>query len=148
MNLQNDQVMIKPKHILMTGLTIVGTYTFYQLFLVLQKFYHVYKIVANLKNNKESAKIYNHHIEIPYTHLNTPYIVRLPFNPKLAAKMSQCQMKAKIDGREYDITQQEGLPYLISADDLGADYMMLYNDMTEEEIVYDDDKIPYYLEFE
>ena len=42
------QSYVKPKYILLTGLTIISGYASYQLFFMLQKCYQFYKIKHNL----------------------------------------------------------------------------------------------------
>ena len=147
MELQNESYF-KPKYIMVVGLTMIGSYTTYKLFILAKQCYHYYKIIANLKTNKNTAQVFDHYIEIPYTYLNTNYIVRLPYNQRLAAQMSQIDVKAKWEDQEFDLNQQSGIPLMICANDLGVDSIVCYNNMTDEEDVYVQNHWPYYFGLE
>lgn len=57
---------------------------------------------------------------LSYNHLGVDRMVYLPFNPRLVSKMSGHRAILIKEGEEIDITQQVGLPYLVTAADLGG----------------------------
>ncbi len=82
--------------------------------------------------------------DIYYERMNSKYRVSIPFNRKYIVAMSQ--FKAELlyqDGTSLDITQQPGIPYLVSAVDLGGNIIRITNQ--EYGVAYDYiDKPPMY----
>ena len=123
---------VSTKTIVLTSLGLATMITTYKLYGYLKGLYQIYKVIKNLNPDIKSAQLYDYHIEIPYRYLNTNYIVRLPFDHNQVAKMSSFTLTGKKGDDEYDLTQQPGLNYYITADDLGVDYIMSYNEDTDE----------------
>lgn len=57
---------------------------------------------------------------LTYDRLGKKYLLYLPYDSRLMARMSGHQALLIKDGIEIDITQQPGIPYLVTATELGG----------------------------
>ncbi len=62
---------------------------------------------------------------INYTRGNENYSIRIPYSRRLSGKMSQYEVLAIYADHTENITQQSGIPYLITPQMLGADYFLV-----------------------
>lgn len=84
--------------------------------------------------------------QISYQRVNSKYPISVPYNRKYVIAMSQ--FKAELlrkDKPTLDITQQPGLPYLVSPSDLGGYMIKITNEETGSVASYID-KSPMYAE--
>lgn len=119
--------------ILSSGL--LATYLSYYLY----KQYQNYKFLFNLSLQKEEcdeAKINNNHIIIPYKHNHNNYKVILPYDRSMLFTMSNYLVKSVKNNQEEDITQQPGIPYLITSEDLDCDKIIVVDLNQEVERVF------------
>lgn len=91
-------------------------------------------------NEKPSIDIYDEgRAFINYEYCNNTYKIMIPFNRSYVAKMCEFQVYL-IDehGKEINITQQPGIPYLNSAEDLGGKLIRITNEGTGAFHYYDE----------
>lgn len=77
---------------------------------------------TNSKDNNNTINFKDNHVNITYYFNGNFHNLRLPHNPKNKIKMHQ-MILVKNDNNEYieiDITHKHGLPYYLSAKDLGG----------------------------
>jgi len=58
--------------------------------------------------------------EIVYNRLGKSYKLIVPFSRSLSSTMNKCRLYLVSENKEIDITQQPGIPYLVSASQLGG----------------------------
>lgn len=88
-------------------------------------------------------KIVGNHAVLCYTRLNKEYKLYVPYNRMKSLSSDITALLVK-NGKEINITQQPGIPYLVSANDLGGEKIILTNNITGSSFDYFDDKIPMY----
>lgn len=82
---------------------------------------------------------------VSYQQLGSNYTLSVPYCRKYVAPMSQ--YKAELVGSETTIiTQQPGVPYLVSAEELGGDLIRITNEETNKQYEYVLDIPPMYAE--
>lgn len=96
----------------------------------------IQKVVDKVLENYPPPKS-SHSIEISengrslimsYTHLGRDYKLFLPYNRRATIPMAQYKASLnKRDGLNIDITQQPGIPYLVTPEDLGGDSITILN---------------------
>ncbi len=67
---------------------------------------------------------------IKYSRFNTNYLLFVPYNRKLAVKTGTHKALLVKGQEEIDITQQPGIPYLITAEQLGGECIKIIRDET------------------
>jgi hypothetical protein len=103
-------------------------------------------LTDNKKNiNKSHLSKSGKCIHIYYEYLGKEYVLTVPYSGLSSVDMIQYQMDAIYqDGRVLTITQQPGLPYLVSTKDLGCSKLKATNHETDIYHEYKDDEKPYY----
>jgi hypothetical protein len=102
----------------------------------------------NIENKPQTSFVINDtdmSANIVYERLANKYILFVPFNRKYIASMTQ--FKAELlrkNDTPIDITQQPGIPYMVSAKLLGGDSIRITNQETGN--YHDYDNIPGYAE--
>jgi len=82
--------------------------------------------------NDEGTKI-----TIVYNHYNQSFKLVLPYNRSFVAKMGMFSAELIYgDGRVVDITQQPGIPYIISAADIGGREIRITNRANGNVMIY------------
>lgn len=80
---------------------------------------------------------------ISYSRLGEHYVVHLPYQRRSVTKMLSFNAAVhKNDGSVINITQQPGLPYLTSANDFGAERIVITNGENGKTASYTGDTIP------
>lgn len=85
-------------------------------------------------------------ITINYYAHNRPYCITLPYAPHRRSSMMPLQVFLHKDGQNFDITHQEGVPYLCSAGELGGQYIEVVNQDLDETYLYHDQAPGYCIE--
>ena len=82
---------------------------------------------------------------LTYNRLGTDYILLIPFDRKKIVDMSQFKVELlRYDKDSVDITQQPGIPYMITAEQLGGYAIKVTNHESEIIYEYDMHTIPLY----
>ena len=82
---------------------------------------------------------------IIYERLGSQYILLIPYSRKHIAHMTQFTVELLRDDKEpLNITQQPGIPYLVSASDLGGSAIRIFNEDTGISHEYIGTAIPMY----
>jgi len=107
----------------------------------LKTYKHASAIKTWWHQKENQATIHDGYIKIDYYYLNALYSVRLPYHRECLADMAQrCVFAVNQNDTLIDITQQPGIPYSISPQNMGVDHFIIYDDTTELE--YEIDKAP------
>jgi len=125
-------------------LGVSSAITFYYGCKMAKQCYSIYQVFKNI-NHQDQAHIFDNYIEIPYKHMNINYKVWLPYNHKLVLKMLPYTVTAVKDNQSLNITQQPGVPYLITPYDLNAESIITYNENEDQEDFYYNQIMPFYL---
>ena len=88
-----------------------------------------------------STEYFGNSIRIGYERFGRPLSVYLPYKRHLIPSMSTSRVYAQYDDRRMEITQQNGIPYMVSAKDLGANSLVLV-DLNGQESVLDPHTLP------
>jgi hypothetical protein len=82
--------------------------------------------VSKLRNPDTTIKINTNHIHLTYYIGKIPHTIRIPHYPRHKLNFHQMVLiKQTADGlTEEDITHRHGIPYFLSAKDLGGDYII------------------------
>jgi hypothetical protein len=89
------------------------------------------KIMQNLPKHSHPAELNLNEAgtcgKLVYTHKNKEYVMYLPYDKKLFKKIGYTVIH-KLGDVSVDITQQAGIPYLVTADSLGGGVVEVYKD--------------------
>ena len=96
--------------------------------------------------DQSTIKICLGYAYITYKRFNDEYKVYLPYSRKNCVKMLSYKviLQKENGSKEIDITQQPGIPYLLSAADLEGDRIIISDKSTGKSHVYEGTEIPYY----
>ena len=114
--------------------SLTGILSYYG-YKTVQKYYHIYNMISNIKVNddKPSVILEDSHMIINYVYLNDTYTLRVPYNQDMVATMAQYEVYGiKENGEEVKLTQQPGIPYLVSPFDMKVEKIIVY-DLGEDE---------------
>lgn len=100
-------------------------------------YYFRWKILSYFVRN--DVQYYDQYIIINYTTMGQQYKIRVPYD---ATMVNDYMVTAVNEDEEYDISQQQGLPYLLSPEELGCDKIKFTDLNTDEEIIFN--KMPFY----
>ena len=81
---------------------------------------------------------------IIYNHLAKDYIINVPYNKKKILSMLSLYVVLNKNGEEINITQQPGIPYLLTGEQLGGDNIIITNMDSGKIYNYGNDKPPLY----
>jgi len=82
---------------------------------------------------------------IIYERMGSQYILMVPYSRKYIAAMTQFKVELLRYNKEpLDITQQPGIPYTVSAEDLGGLAIKITNEDTGTSFEYKDSTLPMY----
>lgn len=82
---------------------------------------------------------------ITYERFKTEYMVIIPYNRRYVSKMMHLKVEIKIEDDKFlEITQQPGIPYLVSAEMLGGKEIKISNTDTGQVHIYQGNEIPGY----
>jgi len=83
--------------------------------------------------------------DITYQRIGQQYRISVPYHRKYVASMSQFKVCLIRTGKDsVNITQQPGIPYMICANDLGGDAIIITNEEIGISHTYEKTCIPYY----
>jgi len=123
----------------------VSLYFSYKVYTLYNQYKKLLELIEqNIWDNHDNVKIYDHYIEISYSYMTKPYTVRLPFDSDRIPSMAQYMVFAQHNDTEVDITQQPGIPYLLSPDVLNVDNITVYNLLDDDKQSYIGEEIPMY----
>ena len=134
-----------------TSITLLG-FSYYKGYLDLELFKkywtrgkNLYSLInkLDLDTSKQEIRSYvdindeGNEITISYNHFGESFKLVLPYNRSLVAKMGMFTAKLVYeDGRTVDITQQPGIPYVLSPSDLGGQEIIITNRSNGNTITY------------
>lgn len=82
---------------------------------------------------------------LTYNRLNTQYTVSLPYNRRKVASMNQFTVHLLYKNQgPLNITQEPGIPYIVSANQLGGVAIEVIDSDTGNKVTYSGDQIPMY----
>jgi len=95
---------------------------------ILNKYkYNLLAMIFKLYDDRSTAICDDNHIKISYIYGRDKYNVYLPYSHRNIAKMIQLKAELICDDKIVEITQQPGIPYLMTAKDLGGNIIKLTN---------------------
>ena len=118
-----------------TGLAIIGSCIYYSyLAEKIKRLVTIFKLINGASNSLagvNQAQRINNSLMIEYNYVGKKYKVYLPYDDKLEVDMAQLEVYlVRADGVEC-ITQQPGLPYMITPDNLGGSVIEVVNQDSE-----------------
>ena len=121
-------------------------YKVYKMYRLYNKYNDILRHMKS-ENSGNTVKIYDNYMEIMYLYMNKDYVLRVPYNPSLISKMTQYVVISNTLGKQMDITQQPGVPYLITAKELNSENIIV-NDLDNDTVKVYTCKPPMYGEVE
>lgn len=111
-----------------------------------RKFYKTVVKTINAFNSPESEfTLGESNVTIHYARMGHAHQFSIPYNRKMVAKMSQIKVYLHRDHESvHDITQQPGIPYVITAHELGGKYILAINEDDGQTFKYEKDVQPQY----
>lgn len=106
--------------------------------------FKLYKGIKIDAISKENSKFNDYSAIITYDYNGNSYDINIPFNRKYVLPMSDLKVKLILNGKEIDITQQPGIPYLLSAGELGGDKLLIINTASGSTKYYESNECPGY----
>lgn len=107
---------------------------------------NINELMSNMMNNDISKTCISKSgkcMHIYYDYLGKEYMVTVPYSGSCSVDMIQYEMNAIYeDGDQLKITQQPGIPYLVSADNLGCKMMKAINHETDVFHEYKNNTVP------
>lgn len=118
-----------------------GAYAGYKMY----GLYHKYNsILQSMKVTKaNSIELHENYALIPYSYNGGDYSVRIPYIRSKVCHMDAFIVSAETKDGLVDITQQPGIPYLLTPEQLSCDSIHAHNVDTDQHYRYDDQ--PLYL---
>lgn len=101
----------------------------------------------NTKSNPASFFVNDTDVSatISYERMGTKYILFVPYSREHVAQMTQFNVELLRDGKDsLNITQQPGIPYLVSANDLGGYAIKVTNEDNNTVYTYEHEDPPMY----
>lgn len=89
-----------------------------------------YDVVLRLKSGKaltNPIRMYKHSASITYSDNSEQYHLSVPYNPQHAIDMIFYKATLVNGSETRDITQQPGIPYLLSPKEIGGEYITIEN---------------------
>lgn len=86
----------------------------------------------------------NQTVVLKYTYYDKEYKITMPYRRCEVLNMSQYTAELSVDDLMIDITQQPGIPYILSAKELGGKFIKLTNFITGESHIYGLNEAPLY----
>jgi hypothetical protein len=128
--------------------SVVGAVSIYVSYKCYKLYKNYEKILENIQTNiveNNNVLIFDEYIEISYSHLNKQYTVRVPFSGDKIPLTTQYMVIGKdVSGNEVDLTQQPGIPYILSPSEMNLQYIVVYNLLEDTSETYYGDDIPMY----
>jgi hypothetical protein len=84
------------------------------------------------------------HLRIKYPNFGSNYTLNVPYNPTFVAKMLNLHVTLVSDNEVTDITQQPGIPYMLSAEELGGNIISVVDEDTGTSETYSSTVKPMY----
>ena len=127
----------KPNYLLLSS-TIISVGLIYYSYQLYKKYCLMMNKINQIKiaNNNNPVKFFNKYMQINYSYMNQNYILNIPYDKTQIANMVNYNVYAVYNEDYVEITQQPGIPYLITADALEVDYISVNNSDTENENRY------------
>lgn len=113
-----------------------------------KKIAFLYNVVNNVPVETESQFIVNDtdaSVTLSYSRMGKPCIIHIPYN--MAKIASMAQFKVLLLRKQHDslnITQEPGIPYMVSASQLGGYAIQITDEESGNVFTYQADQIPGY----
>lgn len=129
---------------IMVGIGTIGVFVSYKCYNLYNNYKNLLEsIEKHMAEVEDKIVIHDEYIEITYNYMAKNYTVRLPYDHSKIAQTTQYLAIGKSnEGIEYDITQQPGIPYLLSPCELNMQHIQIYNMLDENDIIYTGNQIP------
>ncbi len=117
---------VAPSIIIGSLVAMTGYYSYYGY----KKCRQIFDYINNIKINddKPTVVIDKNYMIIDYVYLNNKYTLRVPYNEEMVPFMANCDVTCMdFNGKEYNITQQPGVPYLIKPIDIDCHHITVYD---------------------
>lgn len=109
--------------------------------------YILSQIGIAMTDNKSNSKLENNMLHVEYSIENSKYNLTLPYNRRKRIPMTNLKVVAYYaNGTELNLTQQPGIPYLITAEIIGAENIIVRNCINNKTIKYTKDEFIGYAE--
>jgi len=119
---------------------IIATSIYY-----LYRKYNVGVLLKFLNNKKININYINNSATIEYEYFGQNYKLSIPYNRKKLINMTNYKVELFFtDKTPINITQQPGIPYILSANDLGGEYIKISNMENGLSHNYDNKQVPMY----
>lgn len=120
----------------------------YSNYLKITYFITLYRSLSNpetTKTNTPSFVLSGSSASVSYLRLNKEYTLFVPYSRTKSLSMIEINaFLVKRGGEKVDITQQPGIPYLVSAYDMNAEKIILLNNKTGKSFDYLHKTMPLY----
>lgn len=129
---------------IITGVYLsVGLFAGYKLYHLYNKYNNLLNLM-NIEGQTNTITLHHTYAVIPYKYNNTEYTVRIPYNVSKVCHMDEFIVWAETPEGSVNITQQPGIPYMLTPTLLGCNSITVHN--VDSDKYYDYADVPMYLE--
>jgi hypothetical protein len=121
-----------------TLLTIVvaSSYLLYRYASTIKLIYCVLQSLNNTDSTIDATTVNPNSLTISYSYIGNTYQVTIPYNKRYSVKMAPLIAELLTEGQTKIITQQAGIPYLVSSEEMGGQAIIITNSETGDVLVY------------
>jgi len=129
-----------------TLLTILlsSSYLLYRYASTIKLIYCVLQSLNNVDSSNQNITVNSNSLTISYSYIGNAYQVTIPYNKRYSVKMTPLIAELLTEGKTRNITQQAGVPYLISPEEMGGQAIIITNSETGDVLVYKEGMKPGY----
>lgn len=103
------------------------------------------KLTTKVQSPKFAINDSRQSASLTFPYLGKIYPLNVPYKQSLVVKMSALQVFLIMKtGTELNITQPPGIPYMVSAKDMGGKGIRIINLDTRKNKIYEEDEIPFF----
>jgi len=118
---------------------VSSSYLLYKYASTIKLIYYVLQSLNNTDSSINTTKeitVNPNSLTVSYSYLGSTYQVTIPYNKRYSVKMAPLIAELLTEGQTKIVTQQAGIPYLVSPEEMGGQAIIITNSETGDILVY------------